>query len=293
MRRTLQSYHPAVTLLYWLLTMGLSMLLLHPVCLGLSFLAAVCHAACLGGRRNVQLQLKLMLPMMLLTALINPLFNHRGVTILCLLPGGNPLTLESIWYGLAAAGMLGSMICWFLCLSAVETSDRLTCLFGRLIPVLALLLSMTLRYVPRLRQQAGLVHAARQASEGQPRGWIARLRQLGTELTALIGWSMEHAVNTADAMKSRGYGLPGRTAFAIYRFTRQDAAALLVMLLLGGTVIAGMLTGALEWQYAPITIGVWTPMTAAALSAHGLLCTLPLMKQGREELRWRSLRSNI
>jgi energy-coupling factor transport system permease protein len=40
------------------------------------------------------------------TAWLNPLFNHAGVTLLFYLPGGNPVTLESMVYGLAAATML-------------------------------------------------------------------------------------------------------------------------------------------------------------------------------------------
>ena len=43
-------------------------------------------------------------------------------------------------------------------------------------------------------------------------------------------WSLENAIETADSMKSRGYGLPGRTAFSIFRFDRRDKLALPVLL---------------------------------------------------------------
>lgn len=293
MKRNLQSYHPAVTLCYWVLVMVWSMFLMQPVCLGLSLLCGAGCAVAIGGKRNLKLQLKMMLPLMLLTALMNPLFSHQGVTVLGHFPSGNPLTLESIRYGLASGAMLGAMVCWFLCLSGVETADRLTCLFGRLIPVLSLLLSMILRYVPRLRQQFRQVHAARSAALGSAVGFLPRLRQAGAELTAMIGWSMEHAIHTADSMKSRGYGLPGRTAFHRYSLTRRDFAALLTMALLGCVILAALLHGDLNWEYAPITIGVWNGGTAAALCAYGLLCVLPLLSYGKEVLLWRSLQSKI
>lgn len=35
------------------------------------------------------------------TAAVNPAFSHEGRTILRYLPSGNPLTLESILYGIA------------------------------------------------------------------------------------------------------------------------------------------------------------------------------------------------
>ena len=46
-------------------------------------------------------------------------------------------------------------------------------------------------------------------------------------------------METADSMKGRGYGLPGRTAFSVYRFTRRDGAALACLLATGAMVIAG------------------------------------------------------
>ncbi len=290
MTRALRQFHPAVTMLYWLLSMGLSMTLLHPVCLGLSLLCAVVSATRMGGSRIIRPQLLLLI--MLLTAVVNPLFNHRGVTTLCTLPGGNPLTLESIWYGLGLASMLASMTCWFLCLSAVETADRLTCLFGSLVPVLGLLLSVTLRFVPRLRRQAGQIHTARQHAAADS-GGRAKLRRTGAELTALVGWTMEHAIHTADAMKARGYGLPGRSSFAVFRFTGRDAAALALMLLLAGVVAAGMAAGALAWDYVPVTGGVPTALTPVVTAAYGLLCALPLLHAGKEALRWRYLQSKI
>ena len=39
--------------------------------------------------------------------------------------------------------------------------------------------------------------------------------------------ALQTAADTADSMKSRGYGLPGRTCFAAFRFRGRDAAALL------------------------------------------------------------------
>ena len=38
----------------------------------------------------------------------------------------------------------------------------------------------------------------------------------------MVTWSLENAIETADSMRSRGYGLPGRTAFSIYRFDDRD-----------------------------------------------------------------------
>lgn len=44
-----------------------------------------------------------MIPFLLFMAVMNPVFNHQGVTILFYLNNGNPITKESILYGVAAA----------------------------------------------------------------------------------------------------------------------------------------------------------------------------------------------
>ena len=73
-----------------------------------------------------------MLPAILLTALINPIFNHEGVTILGYLPSGNPVTQESVIYGICAALMIVSVICHFSCYNEVMTSDKFIYIFGKI-----------------------------------------------------------------------------------------------------------------------------------------------------------------
>ena len=82
--------------------------------------------------------------------------------ILAYLPSGNPLTLESMLYGLASAALLSATLLWFTCYNAVMTSDKFIYLFGRVIPALSLVLSMTMRFVPRFRTQ---LHTVAQAQK--------------------------------------------------------------------------------------------------------------------------------
>lgn len=153
MRDTFSDCHPAVNFAYFALVLAFSMTLMHPVCLLISLTGACCYLARLHGLRELGHSARWLVPMALLAALVNPAFVHQGVTILTYLPSGNPLTLESILYGLAAALLLASVVLWFRCFSAVMTSDKFIYLFGRAIPALSLVLSMTLRFVPRFRRQ--------------------------------------------------------------------------------------------------------------------------------------------
>lgn len=289
------SYHPAVDLLYFVLVLGFTMFFMHPVSLAVSLASSLAYAIDLNGRRAVRFALML-LPMMLMAALINPAFNHEGATILCYLPTGNPLTLESILYGAAAAVMLASVITWFSCYTAVMTSDKFVYLFGRVIPALSLILSMTLRMVPRFKERMHVVSEAqrcvgRDMSSG---GLLQRAKNAVTILSILITWMLEDAIETADSMKSRGYGLPGRTAFSIYRFDGRDKLALGWLLFCGFYIGSGWAAGGLSWRYFPSVKGVLAGVFPVSFQLVYLaLCLTPVIVNRREERIWRALQSEV
>ena len=293
---TFSGYHPVVNFLYFLAVLVLSMFFMHPVCLGISLLAAMCYFFYLKGPKAVGFQLKFMLPLLLLTAALNPLFNHEGATILLYFKGGNPLTLEAIWYGIASASMVITVVTWFACCNVVMTSDKFVYLFGKLIPALSLILSMTLRFVPRFTAQIKVVTQAqrcvgRDVSSGNV---LQRAKNALTILSTVITWALENAIETADSMRSRGYGMTGRTAFSIYRLQRRDIYALICLLLAVAYVITGSATGGIYWQYYPMASGNLTGFyTLSVFTVYLLLCLMPLLINFWEDLKWKSLTSKI
>ena len=278
--------------MYFALVLVFTMFFMHPVSLIISLACALAYAVYLNGRKAVRFSLRFMLPMMLMAAIINPAFNHEGATILTYLPSGNPLTLESILYGLAAAVMLASVITWFSCYNAVMTSDKFVYLFGRIIPALSLVLSMTLRFVPKFKAQLHVVSEAqrcvgRDASDGTV---LQRIKNGITILSIMVTWALENAIETADSMKSRGYGLPGRTAFSIYRFDDRDKTALLWLCFCGFYIFSGWMVGGLQWQYYPIIKGTLTGAFPISFQLVYLaLCLTPVILNGMEDRKWKHL----
>ena len=288
--------HPAVNFIFFALVLVCSMCLMHPVCLLVSLACSVCYAIRLRGGRALRLSIRWFLPMMLLAAILNPAFNHQGVTILTYLPSGNPLTLESLLYGLAAAVMLVSVMEWFVCYSAVMTTDKFVYLFGRVIPAVSLVLSMALRFVPQFAEHLREVRQAQRCIGRDPLdgGLIRRVKKGVTVLSALVTWSLENAIETADSMRSRGYGLPGRSAFGIYRFDERDRTALLWLLACGGYLIAGWCAGGFRFSYYPsLTAGAVTPLSVTFPLAYLALCLTPLIFDRKEERTWKRLNSGI
>jgi len=295
-RDTFSGFHPAVNLLYFASVIGFSMVFMHPVSLVMSLICAFTYAMYLNGKKAVRMALIFMLPMLILTALLNPLFNHQGATILGYLPNGNPLTLESTAQGIASAVMLISVISWFSCFSTVMTSDKFVYLFGRIIPALSLILAMALRLVPRFREQIKVISNAQKCvGRGVSNGNIFRKARHGIKIVSImVTWALENAIETADSMKSRGYGLPGRTAFSIFRLDRRDAYAAAYMLVCAAIVIAGAVMGAYHFRYSPTIRGQWDgALTISVFIAHFALCVFPLIVNLKEDLVWKSMESKI
>ena len=107
MKDHFSDFHPLNNLIYFILVIGFSLALNHPLAQGISLVCACIYAISINGKKNVLFLLKFGLPTVLLTALINPAFNHEGVTILLYFSNGNQLTLESILYGLSARYFFG------------------------------------------------------------------------------------------------------------------------------------------------------------------------------------------
>ena len=269
-RDAFSSYHPVINFMYFALVLVFSMFFMHPVSLLISLAGAIAYHLYLNGRKALRFQLLFLLPMALMAALINPAFNHEGATLLAYLPSGNPLTLESIAYGFAAAAMLAAVVLWFSCYTAVMTSDKFVYLFGRVIPALSLVLSMTLRFVPKFKAQIQVVSEAqrcvgRDVSNGSV---LQRLRNGITILSIMVTWALENAIETADSMKSRGYGL----------------------LFCGFFILCGWMAGGLSYRYYPTMKGAaLTPMTISFQLVYLALCLTPVLVDRWADWSWRKL----
>lgn len=284
-RDAFSAFHPVVNFLYFAVIIGFSMFFMHPIHLLISFICAASYAIYLYGKKAVLVGFIFLLPMFIFAAVMNPLFNHRGATILEYLPNGNPLTLESIAFGIGAATMLITVITWFSCVNAIMTSDKFVYLIGRFIPSLSLILSMALQFVPRFKAQIKVVSNT-QKSMGK--GFSVR-RGIKV-LSIVVTWALENAVETADSMKSRGYGLPGRTAFSIFYFTKRDGIACAYILANTAAIIIGVMTGSYHFRYFPTIRGSQTLWIFACYFALG---AFPLIINLKEDFIWRRIESKI
>ena len=291
-----KTYHPIVNFAYFVFVIGFSCFFMHPVCLAISLISGFTYSVILKGGKQVKKNLIYMVPMLILMALINPLFNHEGATIIAYFPSGNPLTLESIIYGLCTAVMIISVICHFSCYNEVMTSDKFIYLFGKIIPAMSLIISMTLRFVPKFAHQLKVVtNAQKYMGRDALKGNVIKRAKSGLNILSIMTtWSLENAIDTADSMKSRGYGIPGRTTFSIFTFDKRDKKALISIMILGIYTFVGNLMDGMYFEFYPSIQKTETSVFGISVFvAYLLLCVCPVIIELWEVRKWKALRSKI
>lgn len=288
--------HPIINFVYFFFVLLFSMFFMHPVFLVVSFLSASSYLIYLIGWKEFSKKIRYGFLFFVFIVLLNPLFNHQGVTILFYLKSGNPMTLESIIYGCAAASMFLSVLIWFSCYHRVMTSDKFVYLFGKIIPSLSLVFSMSLRFVPRYGHQAKMILRSRQCIESsqERRGYFRKVKRGVKIFSVLVTWALENAIETADSMKARGYGLPNRSAFSLYRWDMRDRNLFLAVICLVILVIIGAIQGENTIQYYPaIKIKPIGFISVIMYLAYALLCNTALMFNLWEDIKWRSFESTM
>lgn len=286
-------FHPAVNFIFFVAALGLTMFIQQPVYLLISMVSGCAYLLYLQGKKGFFRQVGYLVPILVMMAIMNPMFNHEGITVLWYLPNDNPITLEAICFGLASAVMMGASIVWFNCCNTVFTSDKIIYLFGRVIPALSLMISMTLRFVPRFKNFLQSVMRTQQAMH-KPENTKEKLQQALAAFSATVSWAMEQSIVSADSMKSRGYGGLGRTAFSIYIFEKRDGITIALLVLLSAGAALPHILGLMGWTYYPSLSGALLgPVQILAYLCYGGMCNLPLIINLMEDRKWNALRSKI
>ena len=163
---------------------------------------------------------------------------------------------------------------------------------------MSLVLSMTLRFVPRFVKELGVISDGQKCvgRSGSNGSLIKRVKHGITIFSILITWALENAIETADSMKCRGYGEKGRTAFSLYHFDGRDRICLIFMILSYGTVIWGAANGFTYANYNPKIVVEGLPINAGSFlvfAAYAMFCLMPVAMEIYDRQMWKLRRRNI
>lgn len=303
-------YHPAVALIYCGVLLAFSMAAMHPIYLLATFVGLVTYNAVLCGAKSALSGMLWQAPLVLILAIANPLFVSAGSTELFRI-GLHAVYLEALCYGFCQGLMLVNVLLAFSIAAHVVSSDKVLCVLGNATPTLALMISMTMRLVPQFvrrgkaiadtqkactaaasARSACTVSASSRIAGARPgtnyaRSAKPRRAALANSLrlsTVLMSWGMEDSLETADAMRARGWGAATRrTTYQRYRFRKTDAFACAFIAVLTVAAAASAVAACGEFKFYPRIDGLapWF-----SYIPYVLLVALPTILEVKERRTW-------
>ncbi|MDR2486890.1 MAG: energy-coupling factor transporter transmembrane protein EcfT [Clostridiales Family XIII bacterium] len=284
-------YHPAAIFLYIACAIVSAMVTFSPTHVAIAVFCSCLCSLYMNGAKKFLRGLRLLALLFTVVVVATPLTNHRGATPLFLLPFG-PVTLEALAFGLSMGGMLLSVFVWFQCYQKLITNDKFLFLFGHVAPTSAMVVSMIIKFIPVTGQKLrGIMEAQRalgtssRGREQEDVGWLGRrlaaLRN-GVRLTGiLMSRCLEDSIETAEAMRAKGYGTRRRTVFGAPRFRLRDGISIAVVAVLFAFHIAMVMRAAATTTFFPFLIlGEPQPVVWAAYAVQLLWPLLIELKDG-------------
>jgi len=292
--KSFSQFHPFILFIYYVTVLGITIFMMHPIVLVISLLSALLFFGCLTSLKTIAREISFYTCVFILIAVTNPLFVHKGETILFFL-NERPVTLEAIIYGIFIATMLVAVIFWSKSYSYLMGSEKVIYLFGKIVPKLSLIITITLRLIPLFKKQIQKVNRSQKTLGLYTSDSVTDRLLSGVRLfNSILTWSLEHAIHQADAMKARGYGLRKRTHFSLFTWTLRDTIMLVLIISLLSITIYIYGSGSIQFFYYPsITpLSLDLPYISQFIFIF-ILMMLPSLIEIKENLYWIYLKSSI
>lgn len=283
-------YHPYVIFFYYICTGFLVMYVTHPLFLGVALLILIGVNVSHDKGSALKKWAIPLVAMSLIFILLNPFLVSRGTHILFYFRG-KQVTLEALIYGATTAASLVSILVMFISFNLILNGNKFLYICSKVLPRTAFLLMLAIRFVPLLKRRFDEI-AAVQRVRGTTMT-VGRLRERARNgmhmIQILLTWSLEEAVQTADSMKSRGYGSGKKSSYIAYRMEKRDWIWLLTMgILLIVCIVGGMLGYGKIIIYPALGTLHLYPLDWVLFIFMIILLSFPLLVEGREWLKWKS-----
>lgn len=268
--------HPLVTAGYYITAFLMLLMAGHPT---LYIVAVICLLVCrffqIGGRQCLR-SLLYCIGAAALCLVINPLFNHRGVTVLFEL-GDTRITKEAVLYGGHMVLLLIASVNLFSCFSYYMTSEKIMALMGKRLPAFSMLFSMILRMVPKVKRDFKEIT---RLQGNRPKVW-----------SALFGMGMEESVERSIAMKQKQYGERNRSHYWGMEMAWQDWTMVGLVCCMLGYLIRMKIFGLISVRYFP-SIYI-THLSWQQWLLYIVYFGMPVWLRGKEECKWFLWRQKI
>jgi energy-coupling factor transport system permease protein len=235
----------------------------HPLVLSALTVAIVLAGACAGVGRRLVSALRTALIVALPIVVVNVLVSRDGLTVFVRLGDLGPfgqgnLTVEALVYGAVIALKVAAVMLATTLASLAVDPDELLRVVRRLSFRSALTASLATRMIPVLAGDAQrLAEAQRTRPAGDTRVRTpARARARVRLLSAIVGSSLDRAMDMAATLELRGFAGARRAPRRRLPWSRHDAAFALSAVLLAAIALATRLGGIAEFvAYPSVRVG--------------------------------------
>jgi energy-coupling factor transport system permease protein len=256
-----------------------TLVLFHPLVLLALLLAVLGAGAGAGVGRLLARSLRTALIVAVPIVLVNVLVSRQGLTVFARLGdlgpfGQGDLTVEAVLYGAVIALKVALLILITTLAGLAVDPDEMLRVLRRLSFRSALTASLATRMIPVLAADAQrIAEAQRTRPQGAPRGARGRVALLG----AVIGGSLDRAMDVAATLEVRGFATARRAPRVRRPWSRHDIAFAASALAILALAVVGRLAGAASFSAYP---GVHMPVNAGTLALCAALLAAVLLPFG-------------
>lgn len=287
-----RSYHPYVIFFYYLCVGFLAMYFKHPLFLIIALILLILVNITHDKGKALRKWAPVLIFLSTFFILLNPFLVSRGTNILFYFRG-KQVTLEATVYGVVMSLALVIVLIMFVSFNLILNGNKFLYIFSKVLPRTAFLIMLSIRFVPLLKSRLDEINAVQRIrgmtiTAGNIRN---RVKNGMVMIQILLTWSLEEAIETADSMKSRGYGSGKKSSYIPYRMEKRDWGWLITLLLLFLICIAGGSLGYGKIHIYPElgTLHLYL-FDWILLIGMSILFSFPLIVEGREQLRWKYLK---
>ena len=262
----------------WVLSLILAALLLyHPLLLAVLLLTVLAAAAGAGVGGALVRSLRTAAIVCVPIVLVNVLVSREGLTVFARVGdlgpfGQGDLTVEALAYGAVIALKVTLLILITTLASLAVDPDATLRIVRRLSFRSALTASLATRMIPLLAADTQrLSEAQRTRPGGAPGGTRGRLALL----RAVIGGSLDRAMDVAATLELRGFATAPRAPRSPRPWSRHDIAFGLSALAIAALAVLGRLTGVAAFDAYPEITAATGPGTVVLGAALVLAALLP------------------
>jgi len=275
--------HPVTHLVFYAFSLVFVFVVSNPFFAVASLIGAFLYNAAICKKRIFG-NIKLTAFIIVSVSLFNMLFAHYGNDVLFRI-AHTDFTLEALIYGAYQGVVFACVMLWFTALSYNSDGDRVMYLFS-FAPKLSLMFSMILGFIPRFNKKLAEIRDAQRGLNGAetPGRIKEKYKSALNNLSALISYSLESSIITADSMSARGYKA-GRLSFKRYKLCAQDIVLISIITVLFVFVCYSKAVGNISFIFEPVVR--IRSFSVSAFSAFLIIEMIPFFVEMWEEALWK------